>query len=355
MPVSLPINPFQIDSTPSNAYDVCLVIEGRASEASDTRGHKPSELVCARLLGYMLIHAPVDTGRDYLAKAILSCTDDDDGLKRLGKFYFDHFIRLFKSAKGPTPSPSLHPSRPSFDDDQEALKYGLVEAPKDQSTAKKHALIRDDYRCIVTGNTDFHSEENIPHIAERFLHERVPTVYTQAAHIFPVSTNKRIATDEERHPNTDYAATAWAVADRFGGVKVTEELNGAKIHHLGNVMTMQVDVHMKFDSLTIWFEETVCCGTPNKYNICGRREASLVGLPPTVTFTTTDPRLPLPDPRYLRVHAACARVAHLSGAGECIDRVIRDLQYTDVLATDGSSAEMLDFALMHSLRAQAAF
>ncbi|KAJ8597922.1 hypothetical protein M405DRAFT_779057 [Rhizopogon salebrosus TDB-379] len=93
MPVSLPINPFQVDSTPSNAYDVCLVFESRASEASDTGGHKPSELVCARLLGYMLIHAPVDTGRDHLAKEILSCTGDD-GLKQLGKFYFDHFIRL---------------------------------------------------------------------------------------------------------------------------------------------------------------------------------------------------------------------------------------------------------------------
>jgi len=184
------------------------------------------------------------------------------------------------------------------------------------------------------------------------LHEDAVTVYTQAAHIFPASTNKHIATGEERHPKTDYAATAWAVVDRFGGVKVTEELNGANIHRLGNVMTMQVDVHMKFDSLGIWFEET---GTPNKYNICARRQANLAGLPPTVTFTTTDPRLPLPDPRYLRVHAACARVAHLSGAGECIDRVIRDMQYTDVLAPDGSSAEVLDFALMHSLRAQAAF
>ncbi|KAJ8597921.1 hypothetical protein M405DRAFT_779056 [Rhizopogon salebrosus TDB-379] len=326
MPVSLPINPFQIDSTPSNAYDVCLVFESRASEASDTRGHKPSELVCARLLGYMLIHAPVDTGRDYLAKAILSCTDDDDGLKRLGKFYFDHFIRLFKSAKGPTPSPSLHPSRPSFDDDQEALKYGLVEAPKDQSTAKKHALIRDDYRCIVTGNTDFHSEENIPHIAERFLHERVPTVYTQAAHIFPVSTNKRIATDEERHPNTDYAATAWAVADRFGGVKVTEELNGAKIHHLGNVMTMQVDVHMKFDSLTIWFEETVCCVSKRHTEQIQylRSQGGQLGRSSPHCYIYNNP--PLPDPRYLQVHAACAQVANLSAAGECIDRVIRDLE-----------------------------
>jgi hypothetical protein len=44
-------------------------------------------------LGGMLTYAPVDTGRDYLAKEIISSTDDD-GLKRLGKFYFDHFIRL---------------------------------------------------------------------------------------------------------------------------------------------------------------------------------------------------------------------------------------------------------------------
>jgi hypothetical protein len=68
-----------------------------------------------------------------------------------------------------------------------------------------------------------------------------------------------------------------------------------------------------------------------------------------------DLQFPLPDPRYLRIHATCAQVANLSGAGECIDRVIRDLQYTDVLAPDGSSAEVLDFALMHNLRAQAAF
>jgi hypothetical protein len=57
---------------------------------------------------------------------------------------------------------------------------------------------------------------------------------------------------------TEYAATAWAAVDCFGGVKVTEELNGANIHHLGNVMTMEANVHMKFDSLAIWFEETVC-------------------------------------------------------------------------------------------------
>jgi hypothetical protein len=129
------------------------------------------------------------------------------------------FTFAVKSAGGPTPSSWFHPSRPSFDDVQEALKHGLIEASKDQSTAKIHvshhvssswsnflykkslqALIRDDHRCIVTRKTDFYSEENIPRIAERILHERIPVVFTQAAHIFPASTNKRIATDEEGHP-----------------------------------------------------------------------------------------------------------------------------------------------------------
>jgi hypothetical protein len=129
------------------------------------------------------------------------------------------FTLAVKSAKGPTPSPSLHPSRPSFDDVREALKHGLVEAPKDQSTAKKHvshhvsstwsifslykisfqALIRDDHRCVVTGGTDFYSKEKIPRLEERCLRERVSPVFTQVAHIFPASTNKRVAVDEKSH------------------------------------------------------------------------------------------------------------------------------------------------------------
>lgn len=64
-----------------------------------------------------------------------------------------------------------------------------------------------------------------------------------------------------------------------------------------------------------------------------------------VTFSTPDPeRLPLPDPRYLALHAACARVAHMSGAAEYIDRIFREMEETGVLANDGGSD-----ALYHAL------
>jgi hypothetical protein len=41
----------------------------------------------------------------------------------------------------------------------------------------------------------------------------------------------------------------------------------------------------------------------------------------------------------------------MSGAGECFDRIIRDLENTRVLSADGSSAEVLSYALMHRVEA----
>ena len=66
----------------------------------------------------------------------------------------------------------------------------------------------------------------------------------------------------------------------------------------------------------------------------------LHGLPTTVSFIAQN-NAPLPDPRYLALHAACANVAHLSGAGQHIDSVDRDIDTTPVLARDGSSSRVL--------------
>jgi hypothetical protein len=69
-------------------------------------------------------------------------------------------------------------------------------------------------------------------------------------------------------------------------------------------------------------------------------EKRMMGLPDTVKFVSSQPELlPLPDPRLLKIHAACAEVAYLSGAAEYIDEVIdgMDEGATNVLAEDGSS------------------
>ena len=60
-----------------------------------------------------------------------------------------------------------------------------------------------------------------------------------------------------------------------------------------------------------------------------------------VEFISGHPNAPLPDPQLLALHATCARVAHMSGAAEFLDRLQWDAEETKVLAFDGSSAALL--------------
>jgi hypothetical protein len=65
-----------------------------------------------------------------------------------------------------------------------------------------------------------------------------------------------------------------------------------------------------------------------------------------VTFTTPDPvKLPVPSGAYSELHAACRRVTNLSGAGEYIDTILREMEDIQVLSQDGTSAEALQYAL----------
>ena len=64
-----------------------------------------------------------------------------------------------------------------------------------------------------------------------------------------------------------------------------------------------------------------------------------------IVFRSARQGLPLPNPAYLRIHATCCRVAHLSGAGEYMDKTLEDLEDMRVLSEDGSSANHLSYAL----------
>ncbi|KAG9308092.1 hypothetical protein JVU11DRAFT_12580 [Chiua virens] len=108
-----------------------------------------------------------------------------------------------------------------------------------------------------------------------------------------------------------------------------EKVNGAKVHSLYNVMTMKKNVHNWFDHLEMWFESTA-----------PRAE---------VTFTSPNSVVyPVPSPQLLALHATCAKVAHLSGAGEYIDKFDHNTDNLSVLATDGSSWAILTHALWKS-------
>ncbi|KAG9044207.1 hypothetical protein FS837_008621 [Tulasnella sp. UAMH 9824] len=343
----LPDNPYPLDSPRFHAYERCLELERPAENDS---GPKFSPQMCGRILGYMMLEAPASGGRDKVQREIETC-DTDQKLRDLAELYAAYFLRLFEKEKSPTPVGSSHPSRPSFNDTRDIIMHLMEEAPKSNSAVKKLALKRDNYRCIVTGAYDGATyleqaeadDTFIPPSALRFTH---------IAHIFPDSLNQDLTgPDELTGKKAEYSATPWPVVEGFGQVNIlTESLNGRDIHRVENVLTMCTSAHKLFDQLKLWFEAT---DVPNTYSICTNNKGNFVlvnpPVPPQVTFESTDPSIPLPNSHHLRIHAACAKVAHLSGAAEYFETILNEWEERPVLASDGGSADMLSFLLARAL------
>ncbi|KZP33596.1 hypothetical protein FIBSPDRAFT_847512, partial [Athelia psychrophila] len=128
------------------------------------------------------------------------------------------------------------------------------------------------------------------------------------------------------------------------------ELDGDEINRLANILTLAGDVRSAFGALKLYFDPVE--NQPNSYRVCKTTKAwpaSYLKEGIVVTFKSTNMLLPLPDPRYLALHAACAKIAHTSGAAEAIDSCLRDYEEIHVLACDGSSSEVLGQALALAL------
>lgn len=56
---------------------------------------------------------------------------------------------------------------------------------------------------------------------------------------------------------------------------------------------------------------------------------------------SVSPDIPEISPLFLRIHASLCQVLHASGAGEVIDKILREWKKFCVLAEDGGDAELL--------------
>jgi len=86
-------------------------------------------------------------------------------------------------------------------------------------------------------------------------------------------------------------------------------------------------------------------GEENTYAIRVTNETHLYSYKENpITLKSAHPDLPLPNPVYLRIHAACYKIAHFSGPSEYMDRISEDVEDIGVLY-DGLSTHVLSFAL----------
>lgn len=114
-------------------------------------------------------------------------------------------------------------------------------------------------------------------------------------------------------------------------------------HRLENVMTVVPGFYLPLDQLKVWF---VATNVENRYKLEAAEPFILNNYPEYVTFKAPDSvKFPVPSVAYLAIHAACAKVAHLSGAGAYIDKFYRDMDDSTTLDPSGASAEMLKHAI----------
>ncbi|KAN0139834.1 hypothetical protein V8E53_002496 [Lactarius tabidus] len=339
MPTALPSDAakhHRLSQDASRAYNVCRDFEELATVNDNVR-----DIMHARILGYLIIKSPSLTAQGEVVKLIHSCNNNYATLSVLASTFLDYYICPFKKYKGRTPEGSSNSSPPSFEDTSEAMLAEIKdsEVPKTHVVAKQKALIRDGYRCIVTSQYDSSPNSKKKwNVTEEEVIAAGGVCITRCAHIAPDSmyfNENNLSNKVER----GYVASVLAVLQQFGyDIKNT---NGNKVHSLYNVMTMELNSHILFNCLELWFEETA---TPNCYKV--QKPKNFIRIKDQVTFTTPDPvKFPLPSPHLLALHATCAQVAHLSGAGEYIDFIFEDLEEIHELACDGTSLEVLHHAL----------
>ncbi|KAJ2918740.1 hypothetical protein MD484_g1648, partial [Candolleomyces efflorescens] len=320
----LPPNPFAAPGLCSEAYDLFL-----RSEAAAVAGSDETRLMYVRVLGYLIAEIRTEEGQLYIAKDVKDCYPDPEKMDTLALFYINHFLRLFRQTKGRTPAPSSNPSRDSSELHQNLYASGAVTpVPKNHGAAKASALRRDNYRCMITRKIDRGYVKALP-LAERQNIWGADVAHTNFCHILSPPTNWNIDTAQLNQPKVNFAGSVWTIINSIASIDLLAEPGGAKCHSLYNGMTLCVELHDLFNELDLWFEAVG--GEANKYMVvtstAQHQISSLQKLPQPaiITFTSTDPTLPLPDPRYLALHAAFNR----------------DLEQTSVFAYDGSAAALL--------------
>ncbi len=141
---------------------------------------------------------------------------------------------------------------------------------------------------------------------------------------------------------------------------------GPAAHQLSNIMTLSPKFHTFFDNLKLfgWRRLLTRCARSILTITCNfrpRPSGTFVHCPPNARrllrcreqirhrhpgYPRPAPEyLPLPDPQILGLHAACCKVAHMSGTAEYIATATRDMEQIKVLAEDGGSADVLTYAM----------
>lgn len=111
---------------------------------------------------------------------------------------------------------------------------------------------------------------------------------------------------------------------------ITHLIDGPNIDSPSNALTLTLENHRLFGEFQIYFEPT---SRPHEYRIHSVESGVLSDPVTRVLSRSPTDTINMPSPRLLGIHRAISRILKLSGAGEYIEQVLRDLEQVTVEAS----------------------
>ena len=204
---------------------------------------------------------------------------------------------------------------------------------------REKCLIRDRHRCVISRKFDLtealqrdklegdNAKDDDDHLL--YLETSEPDTL-QVAHILPHSIMSSSG-------QKDAKTACRAILNMFD-YGVLRLIDGDDIDRPTNALTLTGGLHQLFGDFRIYFEPTSDAQTSPTYTIRLTKPVPFLrNFPITRTLCESPHReIDLPSLRLLAIHRAIALILHLSGAGEYIDEILRDMS-EPMVKSDGTT------------------
>ncbi|KAK0710148.1 hypothetical protein B0T26DRAFT_724201 [Lasiosphaeria miniovina] len=272
------------------------------------------------VLRVFVMKLPKD-GQLALMSEIYDLMDDPPKLRQLRNFLVGAILKPMKAAGGKGPKTPITPSPHAAARDEVLLSMTTIEpsSRKDQPRLKANCLQREGYRCALSRYIDMNMRHKVSA-------STAPTtkIRTHCACILPFALGNF---DEEKAQGTENKAMIWwALYRYFPDLK--GQIGPESINQCQNAITMWTALHEEFGCFNLALEPLGNDRYQVHWLICEG-----ISIPPIITFTSNDPSVPLPDPKYLWCHFRVAEILEVSGIGQKI---------TDTMDSEAWDPENID-------------
>ncbi|KAF5347939.1 hypothetical protein D9756_010125 [Leucocoprinus leucothites] len=307
--------------------DALEIIRAKENELRDAE----DQVQLDDLLRGMLLHMPSAAGARYVAVALrLTDQEGTDAVVNIAKawlkhlffrspflnslfhqpiLYFDHLLNPDLSVQAMSCRIDISDSQtPSTDNT--AHEIGSL-------TLTENVAAREDHRCAITGCVDrLYAQklrkqgDPIPAGAQRLM---------EAAHIIPFPLD--LPAESSKLVFRDSVHTLdmfrdWTTLD-------IRALAGEKINSPANVIYMTYDECLRFCRFEFYLEPDT--DEPDGYQVKFHNDYDTLSTGARTALVNfkalEDPKIEVPDPRFLAAHAAFSKVLHLCGVAEYWERL----------------------------------